>query len=84
MAAGHLGEWIASAVFDIELEPSATTATVDGRFRSSKLQGKPVNIKWYPKREALLDLTEADGLDYYLVMTGPTAPAVSSRGGVRP
>jgi hypothetical protein len=84
VAAGHLGEWIASAVFDIELEPSATTAAIDGRFRSGKLQGKTVNIKWYLKREAMLDMTEADVLDYYLVMTGPAAPAASSRGGVRP
>lgn len=84
VAAGHLGEWIASAVFDIELEPSATTAATDGRFRVGKLQGKTVNIKWYLKRETLLDMTEADVLDYYLVMTGPAAPAASSRGGVRP
>jgi hypothetical protein len=70
VAAGHLGEWIASAVFDIELEPSATTASIDDRFRAGKLQGKTVNIKWYLKREGLLDMTEADVLDYYLVMTG--------------
>jgi hypothetical protein len=70
VAAGHLGEWIASAVFNIELEPSATTAAVDGRFRAGKLQGKTVNIKWYLKREGLLDMTEAHVLDYYLVMTG--------------
>jgi hypothetical protein len=84
VAAGHLGEWIASAVFDIELETSATTAAVDGRFRAGKLQGKTVNIKWYLKREGLLDMTGADILDYYLVMTGPAAPASSSHGAVRP
>jgi hypothetical protein len=84
VAAGHLGEWIASAVFDIKLEPSAITAAIDGRFRVGKLQGKAVNIKWYLEREGLLDMTEADVLDYYLVMTGPGTPAVSSRGGVRP
>ena len=32
MTAGHAGEWIASRIFDIELEPSAVAKAVDGRF----------------------------------------------------
>lgn len=84
MTAGHLGEWIAAQVFDLQLEPSATAAAIDGRFRTGPLQGKTVNVKWYLKREGLLDLTVSDALDFYLVMTGPPGPAASSRGGVRP
>jgi len=84
MAARHLGEWIASQVFDIQLETSAVTAAIDGRFRSGPLLGKSVNIKWYLKREGLLDMTPADTLDYYLVMTGPAALLSSSAGSVRP
>lgn len=45
VATGHLGEWIAAQVFDIELETSASTAAIDGRFRTGKLQGRTVNIK---------------------------------------
>lgn len=84
MTSGHLGQWIASQVFDIELEPTATAKAIDGRFRSGPLQGRTVNIKWYLKREGLLDMSESDQLDYYLVLTGPPSGAVSSHGGTRP
>ena len=43
-----------------------------------------MNIKWYLKREGVLDTTESTALDYYLVLTGPRSPAVSSRGASRP
>jgi hypothetical protein len=84
MTSGHLGEWIASHVFDIELESSAVAAAIDGRFRSGPLAGRTVNIKWYLKREGMLDTSESDRLDYYLVLTGPPSAAVSSRGAIRP
>jgi hypothetical protein len=84
MTSGHLGEWIAAQIFDIELEASAVTAGIDGRFRFGPLQGRTVNIKWYLKREGMLDTTESTALDYYLVLTGPTSAAASSRGGTRP
>lgn len=48
------------------------------------LQGQTVNIKWYLKRESLLDTSDSPQLDYYLVLTGPAAAAVSSRGATRP
>lgn len=79
MAAGHAGEWIASRIFDIELEHSAVAKAIDGRFRSGPLAGKSVNVKWYLKREGLLDMTEAPELDYYLVLTGPKATAKDER-----
>ena len=81
MAAGHLGEWIAAQVFDIELEQSAVTAAIDGQFRSGPLQGCTVNVKWYQKLEGLLDMSESSALDYYLVLTGPRSAALTSRGG---
>jgi len=84
MTAGHLGEWIAARIFDIDLESNATTAGFDGRFTSDALRGRTVNVKWYLKREGLLDLTDSDAVEYYLVLTGPTAPATHSRGAVRP
>ena len=78
MTSGHLGEWIAAQVFDIELEASAVAAGIDGRFRSGPMQGRAVNIKSYLKREGMLNITESNALDYYLVLTGPPSAAVSS------
>jgi hypothetical protein len=66
MTSGHLGEWIAAQIFDIELESSATAAGIDGHFRSGRLQDCTVNIKWYLKREGVLDTTESAIPHYYL------------------
>jgi hypothetical protein len=84
MTAGHLGEWIAAQIFDIELEESAAATAFDGHFRSGLHAGKTVNVKWYLKNESLIDLTADARLDFYLVLTGPHAPAASSRGTIRP
>jgi hypothetical protein len=84
LVAGHLGEWIASEIFDIQLESSAVAKAIDGRFRSGPLAGGTVNVKWYGKLEGLLDISEDPALDFYLVMTGPRAGAASSRGMTRP
>lgn len=84
MTAGHLGEWIAARIFDIRIESNAANAGFDGRFACGPLSGRTVNVKWYLKREGLLDVVDSDVVDYYLVLTGPTAPAAHSRGSVRP
>jgi hypothetical protein len=76
---GHLGDWIAARIFGVELEQQATATGVDGRFAD----GRTVNIRWYPKRDNLLDLRE-DGPDRYLVLTGPKASAGGSNGVARP
>jgi hypothetical protein len=81
---GHLGEWIASEVFDVALEDSASAKAIDGRFRSGPLAGKTVNIKFYGKREGLLDTADHPCLDYYLVLCGPKAIAMTSKYGIRP
>jgi hypothetical protein len=71
-------------VFHITLEESASQKSIDGYFSDGTLAGKSVNIKWYAKNEAVLDIT-ADSLpDFYLVFTGPRSPATSSRGKTRP
>ena len=76
---GALGESVEN-----EKNGSGIVVDDDGRFRSGPLQGQSVNIKWYLKREGLLDTTESDVPDYYLVLTGPPSSAVSSRGTTRP
>ncbi len=81
---GHVGEYIASRVFDIELEQSAATKGIDGVFGSGALVGRTANIKFYAKRENLLDIRPDAVADYYLVMTGPKTSTMTSRGEVRP
>jgi hypothetical protein len=84
MVSGHLGEWIAARVFGIELENSAVTAAIDGRFTSGPVSSRTVHVKWYLKQEGLLDVSQSEALDYYLVMTGPKSKVMSSRGQTRP
>jgi len=81
---GHIGEYIASVIFQIDLEKSASQKSIDGRFRDGSLVGCTVNVKWYAKQEAMLDVMPEALPDYYLVLTGPKSGAMSSRGQVRP
>jgi hypothetical protein len=41
----HLGEYIASKVFEIKLEESAVHKGSDGQFASGPLAGKSVNVR---------------------------------------
>ena len=43
---GHAGEYIASAIFDINLGKAANTGGTDGYFKAGTLAGKTVNVKW--------------------------------------
>lgn len=82
---GHVGEFIASRIFGIALEESASRKGIDGCFTDGQLAGQSVNIKWYTKRENILDVTPDALPDFYLVLTGPeSAAAHSSRGKTRP
>ena len=81
---GHIGEYLASHIFDSALHRSATYKGQDGVFRSGPFAGRSVNVKWYARDEGLLDLNSAAIPDYFLVLAGPRSAAMSSRGGVRP
>jgi hypothetical protein len=81
---GHVGEFIASIIFDIRLEDSASAKGIDGYFRSGALSGKSVNVKFYGKQESTLDITPDHLPDYYLVLTGPRSAQMSSKGDIRP
>ena len=85
---GHIGEYVASRIFDIELHKGATHKASDGYFRSGPLSGSSVNIKYYFTHQRTIDLGRSvvpdDHADYYLVMTGPRSPAASSLGSMAP
>ncbi|HIH36405.1 MAG TPA: hypothetical protein HA232_00650 [Methanocellales archaeon] len=81
---GHIGEYIASEIFKIELKRSAVEKGIDGNFTQESLEGSTVNIKFHPKRENVLDVGTDPLPDYYLVITGPKSSAASSRGTTRP
>ena len=83
-AIGHIGEYIASRVFNIALEESASHKSSDGYFRDEPLKGRTVNIKWFAFQEGLLDITPESLPDYYLVLTGLKSGTMTSRERVRP
>lgn len=81
---GHLGEYIASRIFNINLHKSASFKGSDGFFTSGNLANKSVNIKWYTKLEWSLDITTNALPDHYLVLAGPIPQKTNSQGEVRP
>jgi hypothetical protein len=81
---GHLGEFIAAQIFDIELATSAVNRGFDGVFRSGPMAGRTVNVKWYAKKEGLLDIRPDALPDCFLVLTGPQSHVMHSRGEWRP
>jgi hypothetical protein len=82
--AGHIAEYVASAVFDIALMDSASHKAIDGHFRSGPLVEKSVNIKFGTRKDGMLNLVASldpkEHPDYYLVLTGPSSGAVSTKG----
>ncbi len=81
---GHVGEYIASKIFAIDLEDSASEKSLDGHFTTGPVRDCSVNIKWYGKREGILNITPDALPDFYLVLTGAKSSAVASRGKTRP
>jgi hypothetical protein len=81
---GHIGEYIASTIFHITLEESASHKGIDGCFRGGPLKSRTVNIKWYARQEGMLDITPDALPDYYLVLAGPKSGTFTSRGQARP
>lgn len=81
---GHIGEYIASKIFNISLQESASFKGSNGFFTSGNLANKSVNIKWYAKLEGLLDININALPDYYLVLAGPIPQKMNSKGEVRP
>lgn len=81
---GHVSEYIAAAVFEIELESSASNPGYDGWFQSGIHAGRSVNVKYLGKREGYLDIKPNALPELFLVLSGPKTVARSSRGATRP
>ena len=81
---GHIGEFVAAAIFDVDLLESASHKGIDGHFTGGSLVGRSVNIKYSAKNDGLLNITLDNPPDYYLVLAGPKTPPISSRGTTRP
>lgn len=77
---GHIGEFIAAQIFDIELATSASNRGHDGVFRTGPLSGCTVNVKLYSSNQGILDINPDIWPDYYLVLAGPRKSALSSKG----
>jgi hypothetical protein len=82
---GHIGEFIASKIFNIELEESANAKGIDGCFNNNSLKLRTVNIKWYTKDQRMLDINPNRLPDYYLVLVGTEDRVLgTSKGKVAP
>ena len=82
---GHIFEYIASQLFPIKLNESASKGGDDGIFTDGDLNGKKVDIKYYAINEHSIDLNpKVDQDTYLLIFTGPYHPASNSKGKARP
>lgn len=81
---GHVGRFVASRIFDIELHESAVNRGSDGYFRNGPLAGKSVDVKKYSLHQGILDIRPDALPDYFLVMAGPKAQLASTRGTTQP
>ncbi|MBA2598127.1 MAG: hypothetical protein H0V00_15995 [Chloroflexia bacterium] len=72
---GHFGEYVANAIFGIELNQSANAKSHDGRFTDGPMTGQSVNVKYQTRHRGLLNLglstDPEDHPDFYFVLTGP-------------
>jgi hypothetical protein len=82
---GHLGEWLAVRLLELEPAPSAHRCRLGREVRSGPLAGRTVNVKSYGALQGILDLHEDDAAtDEYLVLSGTREAAGSSRGALGP
>ena len=81
---GHIGEFVASKIFDIELAKSAVNKGSNGHFTTGTLAGKSVDVKKYSLNQGILDIRPDALPDYYLVLAGPKSQPSSSKGTAQP
>ena len=81
---GHLAEYVASQIFAIKLQDSASSKGIDGHFTKGKLKGRSVNVKYKGKNDGLLTVDPDGVADVYVVLAGPKSATSASRGKSRP
>lgn len=73
---GHIAEFIAASIFEIDLMPSANHKHYDGRFLPGSLENQTVNIKYRSLHMGALNMGTSGVVrnhpDWYLVLAGPT------------
>ncbi len=72
---GSVGDYIASVIFGITHEKSATQKPIYDTFSYGPLAGHSVDVQWHTKREGDLGLRTDPPPDYYLVLSGPKVGA---------
>ena len=79
---GHLFEFVASQIFDIALNESASQKASDGVFRGGAIAGRTVNVKYTARHQGILNMgtsLESDTHpDFYLMLAGPRSAPGSS------
>lgn len=81
---GHIGRFVAAAIFDIRLNESATHHGSSGHFARGPLAGRSVSIRKYSQDQGILDVRPDALPDFFLVLTGARTGAASSRGTTQP
>ncbi len=81
---GHFGEYVASAIFDIEPSLAANQKNYDGHFRTGSLAKRTVNVTYRTRHRGMLNLGTStdprDHPDFYLAAEGPRIPMGSTKG----
>lgn len=79
-----VGEYITAEIFGITLVPSSHHNEFAGIFAHRPLEGKTVDVQWYPRREGFLNIHSEPAPDYYLVLAGPKQESSTARALVNP
>ena len=75
--AGNVGEYIAAAIFRIDIDESGRNKGYDGRFIAGPLAGQTVDVQWHPRHDGQINIRPELLPDYYLILCGPATTAAN-------
>lgn len=80
---GHVAEFIAAAIFELDLMPTANHKHFDGTFSEGPLKNQTINVKYRGRHYGGLNMGTSQVArnhpDWYLVLAGPTSKPASSK-----
>lgn len=79
-----VGEQIAASIFGIRFVPATAPGQSAGVFTCPTLAGKTVEVRWYLRREGILNIHTDPAPDYTLVLAGPKFDPSEARALVDP